>query len=207
MIGRIRGVLLEKQAPDILVDVQGVGYELQVPMSTIYQLPAQGQQVQLYTHLVVREDAQLLYGFFEQRERLLFRNLIRISGVGPKMALVILSGMAVEEFVRTVNANDVSAMARMPGIGKKTAERLIVEMRDKLQSWEVPGVIAGADVSPGQLSAEGSQRKMTADAETALVALGYKPQEAARVVMQILKQHDDLANSEELIRLALRSMA
>ncbi|MDT8428236.1 MAG: Holliday junction branch migration protein RuvA [Pseudomonadales bacterium] len=207
MIGRIRGVLLEKQAPDIVVDVQGVGYELQVPMSTIYQLPAPGQQVQLFTHLVVREDAQLLYGFHELRERLLFRHLIRISGVGPKMALAILSGMAVDDFIRTVNNNDVSAMVRMPGIGRKTAERLIVEMRDKLESWEEAQGSVGAGGGSEPLPAVESQRKMSADAETALIALGYKPQEAARVVMQVLKQHDDLASSEELIRLALRSLA
>ena len=204
MIGRIRGVLLEKKAPDILVDVQGVGYELQAPMSTFYQLPAPGNELTLHTHFVVREDAQLLYGFFSLQERVLFRSLIKVSGVGPKMALAILSGMAVDDFVRTVHNNDIAAMVRMPGIGRKTAERLIVEMRDRLKDWH--------DGSPDKAATPASiqhseERQMSADAETALVALGYKPQEAARVVVQILKINTDLSSSEELIRLALRSMA
>src|SRR5690606_14480286 len=148
--------------------------------------------------------AQLLYGFFTRQERRLFRDLIKVSGVGPKMALAILSGMAVEDFVRTVSSNDGSAKVKMPGIGKKTAERLIVEMRDRLKDWDQSGTLLAqgelpAAVEPG--------RKMSADAETALIALGYKPQEAARVVVQIMKQHDGLDSSEELIRLALRSMA
>ncbi len=204
MIGRIRGILIEKQATDIVVDVQGVGYEIQAPMSTIYLLPAIGKEVMLYTHLVVREDAHLLYGFLALDERHMFRSLIKISGVGPKMALAILSGMAVEEFVRTVRSNDLAALVRMPGIGKKTAERLVVEMKDKLMDWSESASVASiAIASPTGLS----DRQMSQEAETALVALGYKPQEAARVIAQVLKLNGDLNRSEELIRLALRSMA
>ncbi len=205
MIGGIRGILIEKQATDIVVDVQGVGYEIQAPMSTIYLLPALGKEVVLHTHLVVREDAHLLYGFLSLDERHMFRSLIKISGVGPKMALAILSGMAVEEFVRTVRNNDLAALVRMPGIGKKTAERLVVEMKDKLADWSE---VVTSSASLATVSASGpTDRQMSQEAETALVALGYKPQEAARVIAQVLKLNGDLERSEELIRLALRSMA
>jgi Holliday junction DNA helicase RuvA len=204
VIGRIRGLLLEKKAPDVLIEVQGVAYELQAPMSTFYQLPAVGNELTLHTHFVVREDAQLLYGFYHLEERVLFRSLIKVSGVGPKMALAILSGMAVDDFVRTVHNNDIAAMVRMPGIGRKTAERLIVEMRDRLKDWHDGS--PKADATPASIQ-HSEERQMSADAETALVALGYKPQEAARMVVQILKQNTDLSSSEELIRLALRSMA
>lgn len=204
MIGRLRGILLEKQAPDILVDVHGVGYELQAPMSTFYQLPAAGTEISLHTHLVVREDASLLYGFHDLQERVLFRDLIRISGVGPKMALAILSGMAVDDFVRTVRDNDVAAMVRMPGVGKKTAERLIVEMRDRLKGWQEEGSQQiASDEKPGARQG----RPIEEDAETALIALGYKPQVAARVISQVLKENSQLDSSEELIRLALKSLA
>lgn len=202
MIGRIRGVLLEKQAPDILVDVQGVGYEIQAPMSTIYQLPAAGKDVILHTHLVVREDAQLLYGFYTLQERSMFRSLIRISGVGPKMALAILSGMAVDEFARTVSTADIAALTRMPGVGKKTAERLVVEMKDKLGDW-------AGELTPAGLPADAprGERQLTQEAETALIALGYKPQEAARLISAALKANPQITRSEELIRFALRSVA
>jgi holliday junction DNA helicase RuvA len=203
VIGRIRGILLEKKAPDILVDVQGVAYELQAPMSSFYQLPAVGSEVVLHTHFVVREDAQLLYGFFSLQERTLFRNLIKVSGVGPKMALAILSGMAADDFVRTIHNNDIAAMVKMPGIGRKTAERLIIEMRDRLKDWH-DGPPDSAALPTGRHTEE---RQMSEDAETALVALGYKPQEAARIIVQVLKVNTELSSSEELIRLALRSMA
>lgn len=205
MIGRIRGILIEKQATDIVIDVQGVGYEIQAPMSTIYQLPALGKEVVLHTHLVVREDAHLLYGFLAPDERHMFRSLIKISGVGPKMALAILSGMAVDEFVRTVRSNDLAALVRMPGIGKKTAERLVVEMKDKLTDWSE--ITSSSASSATTVPTGPSDRQMSQEAETALVALGYKPQEAARVIAQVLKLNGDLNRSEELIRLALRSMA
>lgn len=202
MIGRIRGVLLDKQAPDILVDVQGVGYEIQAPMSTIYQLPPVGKEVVLHTHLVVREDAQLLYGFFSLQERSMFRSLIKVSGVGPKMALAILSGMAVDEFARTISKGDIAALTRMPGVGKKTAERLVVEMKDRLSDWggELPPVDLPAGAPKGE-------RQLTQEAETALIALGYKPQEAARLISSALKGNPQITRSEELIRLALRSVA
>jgi holliday junction DNA helicase RuvA len=205
VIGRIRGILIEKLAPDIVVEVQGLGYEIQSPMSTIYQLPALGKEVVLYTHLVVREDAHLLYGFLSLDERHMFRSLIKISGVGPKMALAILSGMAVDEFVKTVRNNDIAALVRMPGIGKKTAERLVVEMKDRLTDWGQTAAVFAA--STATATAIPSDRQMSQEAETALVSLGYKPQEAARVITQVLKFNSDLQRSEDLIRLALRSMA
>lgn len=205
MIGRIRGVLLDKQAPDILVDVQGVCYEIQAPMSTVYQLPPLGQGVELHTHLVVREDAHLLYGFFSLQERHMFRSLIKVSGVGPKMALAILSGMAVDEFVRTVRTNDLAALTRMPGVGRKTAERLVVEMKDRLAEWGAADTLTTPVIN--SVPSTPSDRQMTQDAETALVALGYKPQEATRIIAQVLKSNDKVVRSEDLIRLALRSVA
>lgn len=204
MIGRIRGVLADRQAPEILVDVAGVFYEVQVPMSTVYQLPAVGRDVSLHTHLVVREDAHLLYGFFTLQERQMFRSLIKVSGVGPKMALAILSGMAVDEFVRTVRLNDIAGLTRMPGIGRKTAERLIVEMKDRLSEWGSELQIGLAEVTPGSAAGE---RAVSQEAETALIALGYKPQEATRMIAQVLKLDSSLSRSEDLIRQALRNSA
>ena len=206
MIGRLRGTLLEKKPPDLLLDVQGVGYEVQAPMSTFYQLPGVGEPVILHTHLVVREDAQQLFGFHSEQERLLFRALIRISGVGPKVALGILSGMAVDEFVQTVHRNDAAAMTRIPGVGKKTAERLLVEMRDRLADWttDSPAQLEGASAA-GNI-AQGANR-ITEEAETALISLGYKPQDAARMIARALKEDDSPTGSEVLIRRALRSMA
>ncbi len=198
MIGRIRGTLVEKLSPDILIDVNGVCYEIQVPMTTAYHLPEEGQEIQLFTHFVVREDAQLLYGFYQQQDKDLFRALIRVNGVGPKMALAILSGMDTEAFVRTVQNNDVTAMVSMPGIGKKTAERLIVEMRDRLSEWET--VIDSGE----EYRTSGSS--ISRDAETALLALGYKSQQASQAVKAVLKENPDVADSEALIRLALKSM-
>lgn len=202
MIGRIRGHLVYKQPPDILVEVGGVGYEIQVPMTTLFQLPELGSEVSLVTHFVVREDAQLLYGFIDERDRSLFRQLIKVSGVGPKLALTILSGMDSTSFARCVQRDDISSLVALPGVGKKTAERLLVEMRDKLQGWlvqaaEVDGMAAGG-VSLAPIA------NMVADAEGALIALGYKPQEASRVVAAV--NDDSVADSEELIRRALKSM-
>lgn len=204
MIGRIRGILAEKQAPDILVDVQGICYELQVPMSTIYQLPAPGEGVVLHTHLVVREDAHLLFGFYSLQERQMFRSLIKVSGVGPKMALAILSGMAVDEFVRTIRINDIAGLTRMPGVGRKTAERLIVEMKDRLAEWGGDMVLSDETVS---VPAGANGQHLSQEAETALIALGYKPAEATRMIAQALKANPELTRSEELIRQALRSKA
>lgn len=205
MIGRIRGVLAEKQAPDVLIDINGLGYDVQVPMSTIYQLPAVGQDVTLHTHLVVREDAQLLYGFYTLQERRMFRSLIKVSGVGPKMALAILSGMAVEEFVRTVRVNDIAGLTRMPGVGRKTAERLIVEMKDRLEEWGDD--LVAPDYTGSLVDAPPTERQLSQEAEAALVALGYKPAEATRIIAKAIKADPSLSSSDELIRQALRSMA
>lgn len=205
MIGRIRGTLIDKQLTEVLVDVNGIGYEISVPMSTLYQLPETGQGLVLHTHLAVREDAQTLYGFMELAEKTLFRALVKVSGVGPKLALAILSGMAVDEFVRTVNANDVASLVRMPGVGKKTAERLIIEMRDRLAEW---GPVTSASVAGGLEAAAGrGEMQIASEAETALVSLGYKPAEASRTIARVLKENADIPDSESLIRLALKSMA
>ncbi len=201
MIGKIRGILVEKNPPEIQVDVGGIYYEVQVPMSTLYQLPELGKELILHTHFVVREDAQLLYGFYDAKDKSMFRSLIKVNGVGPKMALGILSGMEADDFVRTVRGNDINALVNMPGIGKKTAERLIVEMRDRLGDWDSPAGEKGSSVST--IPNGGISR----DAETALVSLGYKPQQAAHAIAQVLKQHTDIQDSEELIRQALKSMA
>jgi Holliday junction DNA helicase RuvA len=195
--------LVHKQPPDILIEVGGVGYELQVPMTTLFQLPAMGEEVCLVTHFVVREDAQLLYGFIDGQDRHLFRQLIRVSGVGPKLALTILSGMDATSFAQCVQRDDVASLVALPGVGKKTAERLLVEMRDKLKDW-----LVGVDGVDSQLAGGVTLAPVTdiiADAEGALIALGYKPQEASRVVAAV--NDDSVDNSEELIRLALKSLA
>lgn len=202
MIGRIRGVLVHKQPPDILVDVAGVGYELQVPMTTLFQLPDVGSDVTLVTHFVVRDDAQLLYGFFEERDRFLFRQLIKVNGVGPKLALTILSGMDAVSFARCVQRDDISSLVALPGVGKKTAERLLIEMRDKLQDWLLQSE-AGGMPDPSGAATEPTP-DIIADAEGALIALGYKPQEASRMVSAV--NDDSVDDSEELIRRALKSM-
>ncbi|MET1078849.1 MAG: Holliday junction branch migration protein RuvA [Pseudomonas sp.] len=200
MIGRLRGTLAEKQPPHLLVDVNGLGYELEVPMSTLYRLPSLGEPVTLHTHLVVREDAQLLYGFFERRERELFRELIRLNGVGPKLALALMSGMEVDDLVRCVQSQDTSALTRIPGVGKKTAERLLVELKDRFKAWEtVPG-LAGFVVEPRLVVAVTSAEN---DAVSALISLGFKPQEASRAVSAV--QEDGLS-SEDMIRRALKGM-
>jgi Holliday junction DNA helicase RuvA len=199
VIGRIRGVLVDKKPPEIQIDVAGICYEVQVPMSTLYQLPELGKELTLHTHFVVREDAQLLYGFFEEKDKSMFRSLIKINGVGPKMALGILSSMEANEFVRAVRSNDINAMVKMPGIGKKTAERLLIEMRDRLKDWDGE---AGSTQAPASASAS-----ITNDAETALISLGYKPQQAAHAIAQVLKVNPEITGSEELIRHSLKSMA
>lgn len=199
MIGRLRGTLAEKQPPHLLLDVGGVGYEVEVPMTTLYRLPAQGEVVTLHTHLVVREDAHLLYGFGEKRERELFRELIRLNGVGPKLALALMSSLEVDELVRCVQAQDTAALVKVPGVGKKTAERLLVELKDRFKAWENLPAIAPL-VLPNQVAVAASAE---ADAVSALVALGFKPQEASRAVAAV--EGEDLS-SEELIRRALKGM-
>ena len=199
MIGRISGTLLLKQGTDVLVDVGGVGYELQVPMTTLFALPATGEMVTLVTHHAVREDAHTLYGFATARDRELFRHLIRVSGVGPKLALTILSGMDGESFARAVQRGDLTALVALPGVGKKTAERLLVEMRDRLANWlrEMEGGGSAAARRPVAAS------DRVGEAEEALVSLGYKPAEAARLIAAV--DSEDIGSSEELIRRALKS--
>jgi Holliday junction DNA helicase RuvA len=200
VIGQIRGKLIEKNPPEILMEVGGITYELQIPMSTLYQLPELGRDVLLHTHFVVREDAQLLYGFYDKGDKAMFRALIRVNGVGPKLALGILSSMDVNEFVRTVRNNDVTTMVNLPGIGKKTAERLIIEMRDRLSEWDTS---ASSPTSASLGLAEAGIKK---DAETALIGLGYKPSQAIRAISQVLKDNPEISDNEELIRLSLKSM-
>lgn len=198
MISRIHGVLLEVQELLLLVDVQGVGYEIHVPMSTVYQLPLIGEAVTLHTHLVVREDAQLLFGFANQQERRLFRALIKVNGVGPKLAQGILSGIESDDFVRCVRDDDAAALVRIPGVGKKTAERLLIEMRDRLKDWHSDTVSSSPE--PMQLVAT----DYVGEAESALVALGYKPQDASRAVSAV--NDGSAESSASLIRMALKNM-
>jgi len=197
MIGFLRGVLAAKKAPSLLLDVNGVGYEIDAPMSTFYKLPALGETVTLHTHLAVREDAHTLYGFHTEAERALFRSLIRTTGVGAKLALAILSGISVDDFHRCVQMNDTAMLVRLPGIGKKTAERLIIEMRDRLPSAS-EGLVVSA--STGGVSAP-VEVSPVPDAVSALVALGFKPQDANAMVRAIPVEGK---TSEDLIRLALQ---
>ena len=198
MIGFLRGNIAAKQPPTLLLDVNGVGYEIEAPMSTFYTLPAAGQPASLFTHLVVREDAHILFGFSSESERRLFRALLKVSGVGPKMALGVLSGSSVEDFLRTVEAEDTAMLTRIPGIGRKTAERIIIEMRDSVKKFGLNG--------SGSWSAPASHLGASPQAEAfgALVALGYKPVEVTR----LLKSFEDSAmTTEELIRSALKVAA
>ncbi len=190
MIGFLRGRLAAKQPPSLLLDVGGVGYEVDAPLSTFYRLPETGGEVTLYTHLVVREDAHILFGFATEAERALFRALIRVNGVGARMALAILSGLSCEEFHRCIEFGDAATLQRLPGIGKKTAERLIVEMRDRLPQ-------AGDAAAPAVSGASDP----LAEAAEALVALGFKPAEAGRLLKQVEGRADSV---EDLIRLALK---
>jgi Holliday junction DNA helicase RuvA len=203
MIGLVRGVLLEKQPPFLLIDVNGIGYEIQVPMTTFYQLPETSSEVVLHTHFVVREDAQLLYGFFDLQTRELFRELIKVNGVGPKMALAVLSALDVGELIQCIKQDNINTLVRVPGIGRKTAERLLIDMRDLAGRWADRSSLKSA-LAPKQTTSM-SAPSIQEDAESALVALGYKPQEAAKIIAGILKV-SDVASSEELIRLALKSM-
>ncbi|MFK8078339.1 MAG: Holliday junction branch migration protein RuvA [Granulosicoccus sp.] len=198
MIGRLTGKLLEKNPPGLLVDVQGVGYEVDAPMSTFYSLPAIGEIVSLYTHLVVRDDAHLLFGFATSTERVLFRALLKVNGVGAKVALSILSGLSTDEFLSCVATKDVAALVRVPGIGKKTAERLLIELQDKVESLGVGAAPSGtAPHAPEELSAR-------SQAEEALAALGYKPAEASRLLDKNATADQPV---EQMIRSALRGAA
>ncbi|GGA76417.1 Holliday junction ATP-dependent DNA helicase RuvA [Neiella marina] len=203
MIGRLRGEIADKQPPEVLLDVGGVGYEVQMPMSSFFNLPEIGQAATIYTHFVVREDAQLLFGFGSKSERALFRELIKTNGVGPKLGLAILSGMTAEQFVRCVNLDDVTALTKLPGIGKKTAERLLIEMRDKLKDWHGGETEALAMPTVEPSAAVETPVDAKADAISALEALGYKHNQAKQAVTKIAK---DGMSSEDLIRDALKSM-
>ncbi|HZT08832.1 MAG TPA: Holliday junction branch migration protein RuvA [Chloroflexota bacterium] len=193
MIGSVRGRIASKTPPQLMVDVGGLGYELEAPMSTFFHLPPVGEEVRLLTHLVVREDAHVLYGFGTESERRLFRSLIKVSGVGPKIALALLSGISVEAFSQCVLNEDITALTRVPGIGRKTAERLVVEMRDRLKDPEAP-TLTGAVPIPAVASPE-------SEAYGALVALGYKPAEATRLLKAV---GTGTHTTEELIRRALQ---
>ena len=193
MIGYLRGRLVRKAPPALIVDVNGVGYELEAPMSTFYRLPELGAEVELHTHLLVREDAHLLYGFATEDERRLFRDLLRVTGIGPKIGLALLSGIDVDTFMRCVEAQDADALTRIPGIGRKTAERLLVEMRDRIRALgQMPAASQRAD---------GGAR---AEAYAALVALGYRPVEVNRLLQSVDQEG---AGTEELIRRALQAAA
>ena len=201
MIGRIRGELIDKQPPFLLVDVQGVGYEIEAPASTLASCPAIGEQITLHTHLIVREDAQVLCGFISEQERQLFRHLIKVNSVGAKLALGILSGMSAEGFVRCVHQKDTAGLTQLPGVGKKTAERLIIEMRDRLKDMNISAItISETDNNQGARTDNNAMQ----DAISGLVSLGYKPQEASRLL-----QHVDLngLNSEAMIKSALKVAA
>jgi holliday junction DNA helicase RuvA len=205
MIGRLSGKIIEKQPPQILLDVNGVGYEVQASMTTFYDLPELEQAVTLHTHLVVREDAQILYGFSTGQERLFFRNLIKINGVGPKLALTILSGISSQEFVLAVQNDDVTRLVRLPGIGKKTAERLIVEMRDKITQWMTEvGSTSSFDnsLASNQDSLINQQVNPVNEAVSALISLGYKTADASKMVSRLNKEDQ---SSEQLIKLALKN--
>lgn len=200
MIGRLRGLLLWKHAPHVLLDVQGVGYEVEVPFTTFFKLPAVGQEVVLHTHLIVRDDAHILYGFAAEADRGLFRDLIRVNGVGAKMAAAILSGIAVDDFVRCVRDQDVARLVQLPGVGRKTAERLVMEMRDRLEGKVAAAAAASREA--GAPAGPPTASNAINDAISAMVALGYKPVEASRMVLRV---EGEGLSTEEIIRRALHT--
>ncbi len=203
MIGRLQGILAVKHPPELLIDVQGVGYEVQMPMTCFYELPDVGQQVTVWIHFVVREDAQLLFGFNTVDERALFRLLLRAQGVGPKLALTIMSSMSGGQFVAAIQSKDIVMLTKIPGVGKKTADRLVVELKDRLKDF------TGADYNTGLPGTEAGQGLMApapsakSEALSALVALGYKPNQAEQVMRKVAT--DDMS-AEDIIRQALKAM-
>lgn len=205
MIGRLKGILIEKSPPHLMVDVQGVGYEVQAPMSTFYALADTNGEVCLYTHLAISETSHQLYGFGSRSDRSLFRQLIRLNGVGPKMALGIMSGMEPGDFVRAITEGNLNALIKLPGVGRKTAERLLIELRDRLQEWQSAGEASGGLNGQTAHIQVTSVNVAQSEAESALIALGYKPAEASKAIRAVLDRHE-VQRSEELIRLALRSM-
>ncbi|MDC9580766.1 Holliday junction branch migration protein RuvA [Xenorhabdus sp. PR6a] len=203
MIGRLRGTVLEKQPPLVLLETNGVGYEVHMPMTCFYELPEIGQEAILFTQFIVREDAQLLYGFNDKQERALFRELIKVNGVGPKLALAILSGMSAQQFVTAIEQEAIVSLVKLPGVGKKTAERLVVEMKDRFKGLNGDLFKQSSDINlPVASKQANSAADIEAEAAAALVSLGYKPQEASRMVSKIAKSG---ADCETLIREALRA--
>ncbi len=200
MIGFLRGKLVHKAPPFLVLDVQGVGYEVEAPMTTFYDLPAINEEIKLHTHLVVREDAHILFGFSNEADRALFRTLIKVSGVGPKLALTILSGQSAEEFHRCIHDNDTAALVRLPGVGKKTAERLVIEMRDRLPDLGASALTGSGDT--GEVSPATGNPKQ--EAVSALCSLGYKPLDAGKMVQNISAEGK---TCEDIIRLALQGAA
>lgn len=192
MIGRIRGKLCEKKPPHLLIDVQGVGYIVLAPLSTFMQLPDLEQEVTLFTEFIVREDAQMLYGFIKEEDKALFQQIIKVNGVGPKVALGILSGMDPHHFIECIQQENLNALIKLPGIGKKTAERLVIELRDKLKSWNIEVPMVTKNITSKQSKQE---------AIAALEALGFKAREAE---IAITKVYNETKTAEELIRLALQ---
>lgn len=201
MIGFLRGKLVHKAPPLLMLDVQGVGYELEAPMTTFYNLPLLGAEILLHTHLVVREDAHSLFGFINEADRSLFRTLIKVNGVGPKLALTILSGLTAEEFHRNIHNNDTQALIRLPGVGKKTAERLVIEMRDRLPSPD--GVVTNMELGQGTQAPQ-ILNNPRQEAISALCSLGYKPIDASKMVQNIDTENK---TCEDIIRLALQGAA
>ncbi|MFI3196704.1 MAG: Holliday junction branch migration protein RuvA [Methylococcaceae bacterium] len=197
MIGFLRGILVHKAPPFLVLDVQGVGYEVEAPMTTFYDLPAINEEIKLHTHLVVREDAHILFGFSAEAERTLFRTLIKVNGVGPKLALTILSGQSAEEFHRCIHDNDTQALVRLPGVGKKTAERLVIEMRDRLPDL-ADSVATSTNKTGAATPAIGNPKQ---EAVSALCSLGYKPLDASKMVQNISTEGK---SCEDIIRLALQ---
>lgn len=206
MIGRIRGILIEKSPAQALVECAGLGYEVDIPYTTFFNLPETGDELVLHTHFVVREDAQSLYGFSSRLDRDLFRLLIKVNGVGPKLAAGILSGLDANQFIRCVEARDANALVKLPGVGKKTAERLLIEMTDRIGQLEgqftpaSPNATVTSDSANASIAAGHDPRE---EAEAALIALGYKPQEASKAISKVPEEN---MSSQELIRLALRAM-
>ena len=196
MIGRLKGILAHKQPPWLMIDVNGVGYELEAPMSTFYDLPEVGREVTLFTHYAVKEDSVALYGFGREIERRLFRDVQKVTGIGAKIALAILSGASVDEFARLVQSSDVTALTRIPGIGKKTAERIVVELRDRAADFGGSGGVAGG------LAGRAAPTDPVGEASVALQQLGYKPAEISRMV----KDAAPGESAEDIIRRALKSM-
>jgi Holliday junction DNA helicase RuvA len=195
MIGSLRGRLIRKQPPHLLIDVGGVGYDVEAPMTTFYRLPQAGEEIYLHTHLVIRDDAHLLFGFATEDERRLFRALLKVNGVGARLALTILSGIESDEFAACIQGGNIARLVRLPGIGKKTAERLVVEMKDRLKDWQSSSTTSNAMVAKRESLA-------TDEAISALISLGYKPQEASRYVLAVAR---DGMDSETIIRESLKA--